>query len=108
MSDRRLHLKDGVRLIGLQPEAIAGVDYCLKVFHNRGLPMTLTSCRDGKHSRFSHHYKGLAWDIRIWDIENEVEEVCAELRLALGTDYQVIREPDHIHVEYDPIGPVGG
>jgi hypothetical protein len=103
MADRRLHFKTGVSLIGMQPEALVGIDICLSMFHNRGLSMTLTSCRDGRHSAHSHHYKGLAWDIRIWDIENEVAEVCNELREYLGDEYQVIPEPDHIHVEYDPV-----
>jgi hypothetical protein len=26
----------------------------------------------------------------------------AEIRSALGSDYDVIIEPDHLHVEYDP------
>jgi hypothetical protein len=103
MSDRRLKFKSGVRLYGLHPEALHGIDLCLAVFHTRGLSMTLTSCRDGRHSDHSHHYKGLAWDIRIWDIENEVAEVCNQLRSVLGDDYQVIPEVDHIHVEYDPL-----
>lgn len=86
----------------MQPEAIRGIDICLDVFHENGLKMTLTSCRDGKHSVHSHHYKGLAWDIRIWDIAGEVDQYVAMLQARLGSGYQVIAEPDHIHVEYDP------
>lgn len=103
MTLRRLYFKEGVNLTGLQPEALFGVDRCLDVFHARGLPLTITSARDGRHGKHSHHFKGLAWDIRIWEIEDEVAQVCNELREALGPDYQVIQEPDHIHVEYDPV-----
>lgn len=102
MSDRRLCFKDGVSLVGMQPEALRGIDGCLNVFHARGLRMTLTSCRDGVHSAHSHHYKGLAWDIRVWDIENQIDDVCEEIRARVGPDYQVINEEDHIHVEFDP------
>jgi len=102
MSDRRLCFKSGVSLVGLQPEALTGIDTCLTVFQDRGLKMTLTSCRDGRHSNYSHHYKGLAWDIRVWEIQDEIEDVCEELRDALGEGYQVINEEDHIHVEFDP------
>lgn len=102
MSDRRLCFKKGVSLSGLQPEALWGIDQCLDVFHENNLPMTLTSCRDGKHGKHSHHHKGLAWDIRIWDIVAVTDEYCTALREKLGSDYQVIIEKDHIHVEYDP------
>ena len=104
MSDRVLAFKKGVTLVGLQPEALTGVDICLTVFHESGLVLTLTSCRDGKHSRHSHHFKGLAWDIRIWDIRGRVDWMCDKLRGLLGLNYQVINEEDHIHAEYDPTG----
>lgn len=102
MPDRKLHFKSGVTLRGLQPEALVGIDICLDVFHSNGLKMTLTSCRDGRHSSHSHHYKGLAWDIRVWDIEGQIDIYCEILREALGSAYQVFNESDHIHVEYDP------
>lgn len=104
MTDRRLRFKEGVSLTGLQPEALFGIDKCLDIFHSNDLPMTLTSCRDGRHSQHSHHYKGLAWDIRVWDIQDQIEPYCMMIRDALGPDYQVINERNHIHVEYDPTG----
>lgn len=100
---RTLRFKKGVSLAGLQPEALIGIDRCLEIFHDHhSLPMTLTSCRDGGHSFYSHHYKGLAWDIRVWDIQEKIPQVCNELREALGEEYQVLDEHNHIHVEYDP------
>ena len=74
MSDRLLAFKSGVSLVGMQPEAIRGIDICLSVFDDLGYRMTLTSCRDGKHSNHSHHYKGLAWDIRVWDVKDQLDE----------------------------------
>jgi hypothetical protein len=103
MTDRILALKDGVSLVGLQPEALYGIDVCLFVFHDAGLRMTLTSCRDGAHGKYSHHFKGLAWDIRVWDLTGRIDWMCRKLREKLGPDYQVINEDDHIHVEYDPL-----
>ena len=104
MADRVLAFKEGVSLVGIQPEALVGIDGCLSVFHESGFIITLTSCRDGKHSRYSHHYKGLAWDIRVWDLRGRIDWMCNRLRQRLGPDYQVINEEDHIHVEYDPAG----
>jgi len=102
MKDRILAFKKDVSLVGMQSEAIHGIDICLSVFHQAGLKMTLTSCRDGNHSRYSHHFKGLAWDIRVWDIKGRIQWMCGQLQDALGSEYQVINEEDHIHVEYDP------
>ncbi len=102
MSERRLYFKEGVTLVGLQPEALVGIDRCLTVFHVKGLKMTLTSCRDSHHGRYSHHYKGLAWDIRTWDIADSIDKYVEDIQAALGVDYQVFNETDHIHCEYDP------
>ena len=100
---RRLSFKNGVGLTGLQPEMLHAIDVLAGVWEERGnLILTLTSCRDGQHGPHSHHYKGLAIDIRIWDIRDEVRSYAQYAQDALGPDYQVIREPDHIHVEYDP------
>lgn len=102
MTDRILAFKKGVSLVGMQPEALRGIDGCLDCFHDAQLPMTLTSCRDGSHSTHSHHYKGLAWDMRVWDIVGRIEWMCRKMRERIGPDYQVINEESHIHCEYDP------
>ncbi len=102
MALRKLQFKKGVSLIGMQPEALIGIDKCLDVFHENSLPMTLTSCRDGVHKKHSHHGKGLAWDIRIWDIRDCIDLYCETMSERLGPDYQVFNESDHIHAEYDP------
>ena len=104
MTDRILAFKEGVSLVGMQPEALVGIDGCLDMFHESGLVMTLTSCRDGTHGIYSHHFKGLAWDMRVWDLTGRIEWMCKKLRKRLGADYQIINEEDHIHAEYDPSG----
>ena len=111
MSDRVLRFKDSETpfLKGLQPEMLVCIDISLRAFHNNGLPMTITSARSGKHSNHSHHFKGLAIDIRTWDLTGlagnpSVEQMCSQLRNSLGSKYQVIQESDHIHIEFDPVG----
>jgi hypothetical protein len=101
---RTLALKDGVYLHRLKPEMIWCVDRCLELFDNLGITLTLTSTTDGNHSNYSHHYKGFAVDLRVWEIAPEDrDEVCERLKLALGNGFQVINETSHIHIEYDPI-----
>ena len=98
----RIALKDGVRLYGLQQEMLRAIDVCAEVFAQHDLQLTITSARGGKHGSHSHHYKGLAIDIRVWDIEGEIDLYVQRFSSALGPDYQVFNEQDHIHVEYDP------
>ena len=66
----------------------------------------VTSAKDGKHSARSLHYAGLAVDIRIWALKKDTDKArcISELKAALGTDYDVILESDHIHIEHDPKG----
>jgi hypothetical protein len=61
---------------------------------------TVTSANDGKHMDTSYHYKNLALDLRINDVpESAWPKLKDELQDQLGSEYQVILEKDHIHVE---------
>lgn len=68
--------------------------------------LVVTSLRDGKHSAGSLHYSGNAVDLRRWDLDARkiTSQVVSQLKSQLGSDYDVILESDHIHVEYDPKG----
>ena len=98
---RRLALKDGVYLAGLKPEMLAAVDKCAAIFEMNNVVLTLTSTTEGTHGAYSHHYKGLAFDVRSWSIN--ADEYTTKMQEALGPAYQVINEGTHIHVEYDPV-----
>lgn len=68
-------------------------------YQRLGEDLVVTSIRDGNHSPGSLHYNGNAFDIRystapIFKI--------SELRRLLGSDFDVIPEKNHIHVEFDP------
>lgn len=65
--------------------------------------MTITSGNDGKHMRGSKHYTNEAIDIRINDMQNP-KRVSDEIAFYLGKNYDVVLEPTHIHIEYDPKG----
>ena len=94
---RKVFLKDGVGLAGLQPEMLWGIDR----IERENISLVITSARDGVHSKHSHHYKGLAIDLRVWDID-DTAAMCRKIRGMLGSEYQVIDESNHIHIEYDP------
>lgn len=65
--------------------------------------IVVTSILDGVHSTRSLHYKGLAFDMRIYIYsQSVVKSIMEELEYLLGKNYDVVLEKDHIYVEYDP------
>lgn len=73
---------------------------CDKVWAGLGeVEPTCTSGIEGAHGENSFHYRGLAWDFRMPTIP---DKIIPTLKLELGYTYQVIKEGDHIHVEFDP------
>lgn len=68
-----------------------------------GQEAVVTSVLDGVHSKNSLHYVGKAFDLRIWIYtEEQIHLMVENLKSNLGSDYDIILEEDHIHVEYDP------
>lgn len=65
-----------------------------------GLTTTITSGTDGTHMNGSKHYTSEALDFRLLGVDTL--PFMAQLRTRLGPAYEVIREANHIHVEYDP------
>jgi len=103
-----LMLKPGVRLAGVQPPIAIAINVVhslwVREFGNE-IPCVVTSLTDGKHSNNSLHHCGLAVDFRTRNISRGnafMEQFKAEIRNALGGDFDVILEPTHLHVEYDP------
>ena len=94
-----LRLKDGVRLANLQPQAVLAITVAVTVWGDEDL--TITSANDSIHSKTSLHYAGAAFDIRTNGI-TDPDGKAILLEEALGIDYDVIYETDHIHVEYQP------
>ena len=104
-----LYLKDGVRINGahFDPEIVKILDAAKETAPkmDRGA-VWVTSANDSRHGDNSFHYTNQAFDIRIYniagDIHYEAKRWAERLQQALGPNYDVVYEPDHIHVEYDP------
>lgn len=97
------HVKDGVKTEGIQPQLLDAILICTAVYIHAGQQITVTSICDGVHSKNSLHYKGLAVDLRTRDLKGiTANQLAVRLRKALGNEYDVVVEKDHIHVEYDP------
>lgn len=98
-------VKDGVNFGGqIKPTTRRIIDAAEYVFGKYGIQPTITSAVDGTHMANSKHYSGDALDWRIWesDIRGITNDIVDEMRYYLGSDYDVILESSHIHVEYDP------
>lgn len=101
-----LRIKSGVgaaRIWGLQPCMVIAAIICRDVMDKHGFDATITAGIDGKHMAGSKHYVGLALDLRTNVLlPSQVETVRVELKDALGDDYDVVVEGDHLHLECQP------
>ena len=72
-------------------------------YRNQEVDLVITSALR-PWDRKSKHSKGLAIDIRTYNLvtQEEIKKVHAKLVRELKEYYDVILENDHIHIEYDP------
>ena len=98
-----IKIKADVTFNGLKPEILLGIIIAEGVFISFGLPLVITSICDGLHNRASLHYVGMAFDIRIKEISAPVlNNILNSLKVNLSTNYDVVLEANHIHIEYQP------
>lgn len=100
----RLELKHGVKVGGIAPEMVLAAVVAACVFEDAGVDCVITSCKDGAHSPKSLHYDGKALDFRTRDLDSPElrKEAARSIATALGPEFDVVDEIDHIHVEHDP------
>lgn len=99
----KVNIKDGVVFKSLTSPIIRAISVIMGEWTSEGEVATVTSASDGKHKRGSLHYKDSAIDIRVRGISSEkIVKLVKRISLILGPDYDVVLEPDHIHVEWDP------
>jgi len=97
-----MRLKENSRYEGLRAEILLGVIIAKDCFEDRGYELILTEGTGGKHGRSSKHYIGMAVDIRTRHLPLGMsQDITNDLRKRLGTDFDVVLESDHIHLEFD-------
>jgi hypothetical protein len=98
-----MEFKSGCKLLGMRTELLAGLMVADEVYRSWSTIMVVTSVTDGQHMRASIHYSGGAADLRTRTLpEGKVEQVASEIAEALGGEFDVILEEDHIHIEFQP------
>lgn len=97
-----LKLKIGVQLT--VTDAINKIlDGVCPVFDEFGVDTVITSGTDGKHGEHSKHYTMEALDFRTRHLKVENHAALVHrCKHALGKDFDVVLEGDHLHVEFDP------
>lgn len=102
-----MSLKPGVRIQGVSAEIAFVMWIVAEVYRDNSVPLVVTSCVEGTHTRGSEHYQGNAVDLRTRDIPaDKVAHMRDVLAQRLGADFQVILEGDHIHLGYRPLTPI--
>ena len=101
-----MKIKSGVKINDISTEILLAAVVAESVWKRYGVEdgITITSCRDGKHMENSKHYSGEAIDLRTWNLPSGTspQDAAETLSEALGDNFDVVVEPTHIHVEYDP------
>lgn len=101
-----MKLKPGVKIGGIRPELALGLMVAQSLWSKE---LVVTAVVDGQHSRGSLHYAGQAADLRTRDLsEAEMAQVKAQLGEALGAEFDVVVEADHMHLEWQPKTGVNG
>lgn len=100
-----INVKDDVELSGLTDDITATYSHISDSWdaHAPNVTPTITSGLEGKHGTNSLHYSGNAIDLRTRNLtEDQIDDIASDLQSRLGNDYDVVIEPDHMHVEFDP------
>jgi len=103
-----IHIKQGVWILYINDPFLAFCQGLWEVWQRWGDTPTITSGCEGQHMEGSLHYKGLAWDVRIWGIHDPYTMAQQlDRHLNAGAKMYDLRYGDeyhryHIHVEYDP------
>lgn len=96
------HLKETVVAEHPSIHLLDGLLVACVVYTQRGHPFTVTSMEDSVHGPRSLHPSGNAADLRTRNLPVQaLPDLVKALKLALGPQYDVVLESDHIHLEYD-------
>jgi len=100
-----MEIKAGVRVLGVRPEIVLALMVMREIYttHGQFAAFVVTSVVEGVHKRASLHYTGCAVDLRLPTAD--AAQIVASGKAALGDDFDVVIEADHLHLEFQPKTP---
>ncbi len=102
-----ISLKKGASIRGISGEITFALYVAASVYARLGYDIVVTSGTegfrgDGIHGDTSLHYDGQAVDLRIRHmINDDAAKAVEQIAEALGDEYDVVLESNHIHLEFD-------
>ena len=97
-----ISIKPGVDLSNISPQMAIAHSIVSDFYRDVGQSCRITSGRDGTHTHVLH-YVGQALDYGIQGFtQGLLMSLLRDLQAALTSQYDVVCESDHIHVEFDP------
>ena len=98
-----MRFKSGIMVGGIKPEMVVALMVIEPILEQYGQECVVTAVRDGKHSKNSKHYLGYAVDLRSWVLsrDNTASNCASAIQTALGGEYFVQAESDHIHAQFN-------
>ena len=98
-----MKIKKGADIKGLNIHMRPALIAANKIWKNLNQELVITSGLDSTHSAGSLHYYGRAIDVRTYYFSTLEKTIAYEsLKKALGKDFYIKLETDHIHIGYDP------
>jgi hypothetical protein len=99
-----LALVNDARIIGLTVPALFAMIVAKGVYNSVGASCEISCGSNGVHSAASLHYTGNAFDCRTKHLPRgtSINDLAKVIREALGPDFDVVVEPTHIHIEFQP------
>lgn len=95
-------LKPGVDISRLNRPIRRTLPHVDRIYQTYQETFVITSTYCGDHSPGSLHYSNDAYDCRL--PVNHPSIIFDRIRVKLGPDFDVVKEKDHYHIEYDPKG----
>jgi len=107
-------IKEACLVSGMRNEMMLATLIVFQVFIEFGYWVRISSCTDGKHGRNSLHFSGAAKDYvgfypssrnKLPDTrlpEKKMGEIGQVISQRLGTEYDLVIEASHIHIEFQP------
>ena len=100
-----MNVKDGVILYGLHPKMQIANCIATRIWFEFNQTLVITEGVIIRATGFHPLGRACDYRTRYFDDAQEKRDVAVELQNALGNDYDVVLESDHIHCEYDPDNP---